>query len=149
MTRASTSRPRSSVPNQCSADGGLRTSDQLVAMGSKGAISGAKTASKRKIARTIRPTTAPLRLNRRRSARRAGLSSSSCAPASEALKVASTIASAPQSGIDEDIGDVGDQVQRDVDRRGYQHHALHHGVVAVEHGIDDQLAEAGNGEDLL
>ena len=29
ITRARMSRPRSSVPNQCSAEGGLRTSDQL------------------------------------------------------------------------------------------------------------------------
>ena len=34
MTRVSTSRPISSVPNQCSAEGGLRTAVQLVAIGS-------------------------------------------------------------------------------------------------------------------
>ena len=34
MTRARISRPTSSVPNQCSADGGLRTDVQLCAIGS-------------------------------------------------------------------------------------------------------------------
>ena len=34
ITRPSTSRPISSVPNQCSAEGALRTSVQLVAIGS-------------------------------------------------------------------------------------------------------------------
>ena len=33
--------------------------------------------------------------------------------------------------------------------RGAEHHALDDAIVAVEDGIDDQLAEAGDGEDLL
>src|SRR6476620_2945927 len=91
---------------------------------------------------TTRPAIAPLRLTRRRSARRAGLSSSSERAGEIARSTASVIASRPQPRVDEDIGDVGDEIQRDVDRRGRQHDALHHGIVAVEYGVDDQFAEA-------
>src|SRR6185437_898847 len=118
MTRLRMSRPSSSVPNQCSADGGLRTNDQLVATGSYGAISDANRASRIKLAITASPTTAPLRRNSRRSARRVGLSSSSTAAIGMVERAASVMRLCPQPGIDEDIGDVGDQVQRDVDRRG-------------------------------
>src|SRR3954471_17205514 len=94
------------------------------------------------------PNTAALRLNKRRRARRAGLSSSSACAMGAAGRAASVMSLAPQPRIDEDVGDIGNQVQRDVDRRRHQHDALYDGVVAVEHGIHDQFAEAGNGEDL-
>src|SRR3712207_8585617 len=45
--------------------------------------------------------------------------------------------------------DVGEQVQGDVRRGREQHHALHDRVIAVEHRVHDQLAEAGNREHLL
>ena len=45
-TRDSTSRPFSSVPIQCASDGALRIAVQLVAIGSYGAISGAKIATR-------------------------------------------------------------------------------------------------------
>src|SRR5262245_61511241 len=101
-----------------------------------------------KAAITASPATAPLRLNSRRNARRAGLSSSSDTTG-RAPTTASVMSSSSQPGVDEDIGDVGDQVERDVDRCRRQDHALYHGIVAIEHGIDDELAEAGNRENLL
>src|SRR5438270_484102 len=64
------------------------------------------------------------------------------------MTVVSTI-SASQPRIDEHVGDVGEEIEHDIDARRHQHDALHHGIVAVEHGIHDELAEAGNGEDLL
>src|ERR1700752_796940 len=134
MTRARMSRARSSVPNQCCAEGALRTRDQLVAMGSYGETSGANKAITINAAITTSPTTAPLRLNRRRSARRAGLSSSS-EITGRAPATASVMTLPPQPRIDEDVGDIGNQVERDVDRCRRQHHALDHGVVTVEHGI--------------
>src|SRR3954454_2827608 len=143
------SRPRSSVPNQCCADGALRTSVQLVAMGSYGESSGAKIASTMNVAMITSPTTAPLRRSSRRSALRAGLSNSSEALIGIAPTMASLMRSIPQPWIDEDIGDIGNQVQRNVDGRGHQHHALHHGIVAVENGIDDQLPKPGNRKYLL
>ena len=39
-------------------------------------------------------------------------------------------------------------ISRNNGRRA-QHHGLHHGVVAAEHAVDDHLAEARDGEDLL
>src|SRR5690242_14353596 len=135
------SRPRSSVPNQCCIEGGLRTSVQLVAMGSYGESRGANTASTMNIAITTSPTTAPLRRSSRRSARLAGLSSFSEAVIGMEPRTASLMLSIPQPWIDENIGDIGNEVQRNVDGSGHQHDALHHGVVAIENGIDDQLSE--------
>ena len=51
--------------------------------------------------------------------------------------------------IDDEVREVGEQVQHDVGGRGEQHDALHDRVVAVEHRVDDQLAEAGDREHLL
>ena len=41
------------------------------------------------------------------------------------------------------------EIERDVDRRRRQHDALHDGIVAVEHRVDDQLAKTRNRKDLL
>src|SRR6516225_4417194 len=57
--------------------------------------------------------------------------------------------SGPQPRVDQNVGDVGQQIEHDVDRRGHQDDALHHRIIAVEYGIDDQLAEARNAENLL
>src|SRR6266851_2308794 len=148
MMRASTSRPISSVPNQCARLGGLRTSDQFVAIGSYGLISGAKTAMAMKNSTTTAPTMAPRRLTRRRTARRQGCDSGGAA-AVVSMVVAVMTVSRAQARVDEEIGEVGEQVEQDIRGRGEEHDALHHGIVAVEHGIDDELAETGDGEDLL
>ena len=72
ITRESTSRPISSVPNQCVGVGAWRIALQLVAIGSCGAIHGAKTASTMNITTTAKPSTAPRRRSNRRQARRHG-----------------------------------------------------------------------------
>ena len=51
--------------------------------------------------------------------------------------------------VDREVGEVGEQVERDVGGRRDEDDALDDGVVAVEDRVDDQLAEAGNGEHLL
>src|ERR1700730_2461122 len=89
---------------------------------------------------TTAPTMAPRRLTRRRTARRQGCDSGVAAAlvsigTSEAL-------SGTQARVDEEIGEVGEQIEQDIRRRGEEHDALHHGVIAVEHGVDDELAEA-------
>src|SRR5205809_689987 len=66
ITRDATSRPISSVPNQCSRLGGLRIAPQLVASGSYGATSGANNASATKRAMTASPNAAKRRRNNRR-----------------------------------------------------------------------------------
>src|ERR1044071_8626207 len=67
MTRVSTSRPSSSVPNGCAAEGGLRTAAQLVATGSYGETNGAASASVTKKTRTAAPIVAAGRLDKCRS----------------------------------------------------------------------------------
>src|SRR3546814_2935853 len=56
---------------------------------------------------------------------------------------------APHARVDQEIEHVGHQVDQDDAHRGAEHHALHDRIVAREYGIDDELAEAGDGEDLL
>ena len=53
-------------------------------------------------------------------------------------------------GLTSHIGDIGQQIEQRCRRSAVtEHDALHDRVVAVEHGIDDQLAEARDREDLL
>src|SRR5438046_8861232 len=55
----------------------------------------------------------------------------------------------PEPRIDQHVGDISEQVEKDVGRGGDQGDPLNYGVVAIEHAVDDQLAEAGDREDLL
>ena len=55
----------------------------------------------------------------------------------------------PDARVQHGVGDVDQQVDQHVGRRGDQHHALHERVVAREDGLHDQPAEAGQHEDLL
>src|SRR5689334_366010 len=143
MTRARTSRPISSVPNQCAAEGALRTALQLVASGSCGETHGAKSASATKNATTARPTIAPRRRTRRRIARCHGESSRGAAPIESTVTAAM---SAAHARIDQHVGHVREEVEHDVGGGGEEHHALHHGIVAIEDRVDDELAEAGDRE---
>ena len=52
-------------------------------------------------------------------------------------------------GIEKNSDDIRHQVHEDEPDCRTQHDALHHRVIPVEHRIDNQLAEAGNGEDLF
>src|SRR5262245_9932818 len=65
-TRASMSRPRSSVPNGCAQLGALRIALQLVAFGSPGATPGAPMATTTNASTITSPTTAGGRRARRR-----------------------------------------------------------------------------------
>src|SRR3954454_22529472 len=123
---------------------------------------------------TPSPTMAPRRRTNRRQARRLGLSiriasswpgspggrigaverrttssSISRASASGAASVLIAARSSAQPRVDQDVAEVGEEVQGDVGGRGDEHHTLDDGVVAVEHGVYDKLAEARDGEDLL
>ena len=46
-----------------------------------------------------------------------------------------------QARIDEDVSDIGEQIEHDVDGCGDQYDALHYRIVAIENGVDDQLAK--------
>ena len=52
-------------------------------------------------------------------------------------------------GLSTRVGDVHQQIDEHVRRRRDQHDALHHRVVAREHGLHDEPTEAGQHEDLL
>src|SRR6478672_7300639 len=67
ITRDSTSRPISSVPNQCAALGALRIVAKLAATGSYGARTGAPSAITTNATTTTRPNADAGRRNRRRS----------------------------------------------------------------------------------
>ena len=136
----STSRPISSVPNQCAALGALRIALQLVAIGSCGAIQRREAARARR-----RPARPPSAEHRAAPAQQAAPRARRCRRRlRSACSKRHHAAISPQPRIDHEVGQVGEQVEHDVGRRGDQHHALHHRVVAVEHRVDDQLAEAGD-----
>src|SRR5271165_1442826 len=143
MRRENTSRPTSSVPNQCASEGALRTVAQLCAVGSYGAMTGASKARSANSTMSSSPKTAALRMNRRRTARTRGLSAFSVrAVRNRSSSPVVSPMSGPQPRIDQNAGDVGQQIEHDVDRRRHQDDALDDGIIAVEHGIDDQLAES-------
>src|SRR5206468_1685101 len=51
--------------------------------------------------------------------------------------------------IHQEVRHVREQVEQHVHRGREEHDTLHDRIVAVEDGIDDELAEARNGKDLL
>jgi hypothetical protein len=57
--------------------------------------------------------------------------------------------SGAQPRIDENVSDVGKQIEHDVDSRRDEHDALHDRIISVEDGVDDQFTEAWNGENLF
>src|SRR5690606_24390318 len=57
--------------------------------------------------------------------------------------------SVADAGIEEGIGDVDRQIDEDVDQREQQDHPLDDGIVALQHRVDDEPAEAGDVEDGL
>src|SRR5215510_3118244 len=102
-------------------------------------MNGANIATMTKTKMMTSPSTAPRRLTSRRQARAPGLSS-----ASSRSKVPETATLAPQPRVDENVGNVGEQVEQDVGAGGHQRDALNHGIVTIEDTIDDQLAEPRN-----
>src|SRR4051794_21523081 len=60
-----------------------------------------------------------------------------------------TAISTSQARVDRVIENVCDEIQQDVECGRHQHDGLDDRIVAIEDGIDDQLAESGNGKYLL
>ena len=117
------------------------------AIGSYGATSGASTASSDEERARRRRRRRRSRLRRNFAPARGSRGRGAAVPASVGRR--SRHRRAPQPRVDQDVEDVGEQVHEDEADRRAQHDALHHRVVAVEDRIDDQLAEARDGEDLL
>src|SRR5439155_11431981 len=158
ITRASTSRPRSSVPRRWAPEAGLRMALQSVWLGSCGASHGAPAARATK----ARTTTAPATAGGRRVKWRQRRAASPVVPGRVAARAApgAAIAPAPVSDptghapdadprVQQRIRHVDQEVDQDVGRRGDEHHALDEGIVPGEDGLDDQPPEPRHDEDLL
>src|SRR5207249_3035641 len=162
-TRLHTSRPTSSVPNQCRAPGAVSRAETSMRGGSR-AMTGASAPTSVVTPSSTRPTTVARRRTRRdshngprravsagRGSARTLIGPGSARPAQTAggppeARVASLV---PNPWIEDDVRQVHGQVHQHVDARDAQHHALDDGIVAAQHGRDDEPAEPGNVEDLL
>src|SRR5438034_2078570 len=159
-TRLQTSRPTSSVPNQCVAPGAVSRAETSMRNGSS-AISGASTPTTVVMASNARPTTVARRRTKRTSqrARRrtgsAGLGSASTLMAgrdeprrgaNRAVKWFSLIS---DPGIEDDVREIHREIDEHVNAGDADDDALDDGIVAPQHRRDDQAPQAGNVEDLL
>jgi hypothetical protein len=105
MTRESTSRPSSSEPKRCARLGAPRTSLQLVARGSCGAIHGAANAIRTKNATIASPKSAPTRWRKRLQVLEVPPSSLSGKPRRPSM---------PHPRVDHEVREVGEEVERKV-----------------------------------
>src|SRR5712692_6246245 len=114
------SRPKWSVPNQAPADGGRSRWIGRICRGSPVHHTGANTAPATMRTRTNPPT---IRVGWRTSTRRARATTFSRGLI-------------PDARIQEDIEHVDDEVHQHVDAGDEQEHALDHGIVAADDGVD-------------
>src|SRR5205809_52813 len=145
-TRLHTSRPTSSVPNQCAAPGAVRRADTSMRSGSP-AMTGASTPTSVVTASSTRPTTVARRRTSRESQSARRRTGSAGRGRARTLMPMRSLVSHPR--IEHHVREVHGQVHEHVEARDAEHHALDHGIVAAQHGRDDQPAEPGNVEDLL
>src|SRR4051812_10649531 len=146
-------------------DGGWSTALKFVSDGSYGAMSGAKIAMSTNSVATHRPAIASGRRPRRRSARRrertrgatatsTALIASAPAGACRRRRSSNDALSCLPSGdadarVEDGVQEVHREVDDDVADRRDQDDALDDRVVAREDGVERELAEAGQDEDLL
>src|SRR5690625_553782 len=131
-TRLNTERPYSSVPNQCSAEGGCRRLRRFCRSGGTSAMTGAKTATRMRTAMRMRPTMA-MRLRKKR--RTAGEPSR---PADfSGMMWVSAIA---DPRVQQGVGQIDEQVHDDEHHRDEQHGALHEQAVLRADGINHEPA---------
>src|SRR5882724_10134430 len=145
-TRLHTSRPTSSVPNQCAAPGAVSRAETSMRRGSP-AMTGASVPTSVVTPSSTRPTTVARRRTRRDSHNGPRRALSAGRGSARTLTGPGSLVSDPR--IEDDVRQVDGEVHQHVNARDTQHHALDDGVVAAQHGRDDQPAEPGNVEDLL
>src|SRR5918996_3325005 len=154
MTRLSVSRPTWSVPSRLWPSGGLFIRRKSALRGSRGASSGAASATT--MIRT--PTTPPmaasvLRREKRTNSARMDLITGSprtlvACGSSPVLRLAEPLGVA-DAGVEPGVAEVDQDVDGDEDHRVEKHEVLHHDDVALDHGDDERAAEAGDAEGLL
>src|SRR5262245_8080839 len=69
--------------------------------------------------------------------------------ASLAVVDVSAIGSVPDARIEEDVGDVDDEIHQHLGGREHDDETLHDRVVALQHGVDGQASKAGDVEHRL
>src|SRR5688572_26595065 len=121
--RESTSRPNSSWPSQCCAEGPVSRAATSILTGSYGAIAGASSASK-----TSRPTSANGQPIRRQGSW---------------ARLPSIRLPVPHARVEHRIEEIDSQVQQDKQCADDEHDALHLRIVTLLHGADEEARQAG------
>src|SRR5438132_1650710 len=136
------SRPRWSVPSQCSSPGRASVAAASVAIGSWVASWSANTAVSTMI--TIKaPPAAPsgfLRQKRRivvRTLARRGIAGASTLPATTGV-VAIALARVPHARVEPAVQQVDEQIRQDDDDRDEHHERLHDRIVAPQDGLNEE-----------
>src|SRR5215471_3101505 len=155
-TRLSTSRPTSSVPNQCVALGRLRRTATSIRAGSP-AMNGASTATTEIATMITAPASVILRRDNREShrgiARDSRVASASSigrlAGSLTAMRTAPDCSPVLHARIDHEVREVDREVNEHGHARDAQYDALDDGIVTSQYGRDDESSETGDVEDRL
>src|SRR2546426_5001551 len=139
MRRDSSSRPRPSVPSQCSAENGARFSSMSMSVGLGSGSTGAKTATANM--KIIQPIASQNSVPSRRPLR-AGWATASPATSSSSVAMANP-------GIENCVEQVDDEVHDDEARTDQQHDTLQDDEVAREDRADQQPADARESKNRL
>src|SRR6187200_824218 len=137
MSRASSSRPRPSVPSQCRADAGARRSSISMSVGLG---SGSRSANAEAATTATIQTIAAQNSGPSRRVRLTGLTTTS--PSIPSSSVAMT-----NPGIEDGVEQVDDKVHDHEARGDQQHHALQDDQVAREDRADQEPTDPRQGKD--
>src|SRR6266498_5387201 len=144
--RLQMSRPKLSVPSGCSGlNGGWNASPRLCAIGSYGVRSGAAIATRTTSPNSTRPASS-VALSPTFWSRSAKLSGSAGAT-SDGKRPVSTCSVIRHAWIEKRIRQIYDQIDDDHQHRADDCDGLHDGIVATGNRREEQLANAGHGED--
>src|SRR6267378_5250851 len=146
MTRLSVSRPTWSVPSRLCASGGLFMRRKSALSGSRGASSGAASATKM----MAMPTRPPMAESVLRRAKRA--SSATICPITDSPRLRLRLAkpsAVTDARVEPCVAEIDQHVDHDEDHRVEQYEVLHHDDVALDHGDDERAPEPGHAEGLL
>src|SRR6218665_1612427 len=151
-TREWVSRPKTSVPSQCSAEIGASRCAGSIATGSTVPSSGANRASSTTVAKIAKATAAGPRVSCALNCPGPlgdGAVFGAVAGIGRLKKSVFMQSSISDAGIQHGVEHIDEQGDQDVAEGKKQDQALNHGVVARQHRLDDQAAEPGQIEHRL
>src|SRR5262245_51883739 len=148
MTRDRTSRPSTSVPNQCSALGGDLMLAQSITSGAGRPRNGAKPASRTTSASQASGTQNSMPSRLRGSLRALRVSAASRLASGRAVSTMGGSAHT-HARIEQTVGDVDQEIDEHEAHGDECHAALNHHEITRVDGTDQKTADAGNAEDLL